>query len=89
MPRGLVICPPPILSSYGEFTFFAEMFSGGREKSLRMAPYYEAVAKAAGASFLDAGKVIETSAHDGIHLDADMQGRLGKAVAEVVRGMVG
>ena len=81
----LVICPPPILASFGERPEFAEMFAGGYEKSLRLAPAYEAVAREYGAAFLDAGKVIRSSAFDGIHLDTDAQVALGHAVAEKIR----
>ena len=87
VPKALVICPPPILATFGAFDFFAEMFVGGREKSLRLRPFYEAVAKEAGAAFLDAGAVISSSPYDGLHLDPEMQARLGEAVAEAVRGL--
>jgi len=45
------------------------------------------VAKEAGAAFLDAGAVISSSPYDGLHLDPEMQARLGEAVAEAVRGL--
>ncbi len=83
-PKAVVICPPPILNTFGAFAFFGEMFAGGYEKSLRLSPFYEAVAAQNGAAFLDAGQVIVTSAYDGIHLDVEMQGRLGEAVATVI-----
>ena len=84
-PKALVICPPPILGSFGAFDFFAEMMAGGYEKSLRLSPFYEAVAAESGAAFLDAGGIIKTSASDGIHLDVEMQARLGQAAAEAVK----
>ena len=88
VPKAIVICPPPILNTFGAFEFFGEMFAGGYEKSLRMAGFYETIAAAHGRAFLDAGKVIATSAYDGIHLDVGMQETLGKAVAGVVRANV-
>ena len=84
-PKAVVICPPPILATYGEFQFFGEMFSGAHEKSLRLAGFYQAVAAQHGAAFLDAGRHIATSAYDGVHLDVEMQARLGQAAAEAVR----
>jgi lysophospholipase L1-like esterase len=84
-PRMLVICPPPILATFGEREDFVEMFEGGYEKSLKLAPLYAAVAEEHGAAFLDAGVVIRSSAFDGIHLDADAQAALGRAVAEKLR----
>ena len=86
-PRALVICPPPILSTFGQAPLFAEMLLGGHEKSLRLRPFYEQVAKEAGARFFDAGSVITSSVFDGIHLDADMQAKLGTAVAAEVKTM--
>ena len=83
-PKVLVVCPPPILASFGERPEFSEMFAGGYEKSLRLAPAYEAVAREHGAAFLDAGKVIRSSAFDGIHLDPDAQFALGNAVADKI-----
>jgi len=85
VPKALVICPPPILDSFGGFDLFGEMFAGGHEKSLRLRPFYEAVAAESGAAFLDAGGIIKTSASDGIHLDVEMQARLGQAAAEAVK----
>lgn len=84
-PRVLLICPPPL----GTFSpWFAEMYAGGLEKSRALPPLYEAVARAAGAAFLDAGSVIATDGVDGVHLSADMQRRLGLAVAEAVRPLL-
>jgi len=86
-PKALVICPPPILSTFGEAPLFAEMLLGGHEKSLRLRPHYERIAQEAGAAFLDAGEHITSSAFDGIHLDPEMQTRLGRAVAAAARGL--
>ena len=87
IPKMLVICPPPILDRYGDVVEFVEMFAGGREKSLRLAPLYETVARENGAAFLDAGGVIESSPFDGIHLDLDAQAALGRAVAAKLRAL--
>ncbi len=87
VPKALVICPPPILNTFGKFDFFGEMFAGGREKSLRFPKFYQDVAKEAGASFFDAGTVIATSAYDGIHFDPNMQAKLGRTVAGVVKSL--
>ena len=83
-PKMLVICPPPILDQFGERPEFVEMFAGGHEKSLRLAPAYEAIAREHGAAFLNAGRVIHSSAFDGIHLDKGAQAALGRAVAETI-----
>ena len=84
-PRLLLVCPPPP----GAFSpDFAEMFAGAAEKARAMPPLYEAVARAAGAAFLDAGTVIATDGVDGVHLSADMQRRLGLAIADSVRPLL-
>jgi lysophospholipase L1-like esterase len=87
IPSMLVICPPTILENFGERSDFADMFAGGREKSLRLPPLYRAVATEHGAAFLNAGELIACSAFDGIHLDADAHAKLGAAVAEIVAGL--
>jgi lysophospholipase L1-like esterase len=86
-PKMLAICPPPILEKFGERPEFAEMFAGGHEKSLRLAPAYETIAREHGADFLSAGDVIRSSAFDGIHLDKDAQAALGNAVAKKVAAL--
>ena len=84
-PRLLLVCPPPL----GTFSpAFTEMFAGGAQKSRELPPFYEAAARAAGAAFLDAGTVITTDGVDGVHLSADMQRRLGLAIAEAVRPLL-
>lgn len=84
-PKMLVIGPPPILEEFGGRPDFVEMFAGGYEKSLRLAPAYEAVAREHGAAFLDAGKVTRSSAFDGIHFDLDAHAALGLAVANKIQ----
>jgi lysophospholipase L1-like esterase len=81
--RVLVICPPPVLEQGPIVT----EFTGSRELSLRLPPLYEALAKARGAAFLDAGKVIEVSPVDGIHFEPEAHIALGRAVAEAVKAL--
>lgn len=83
-PDMLVVCPPPILADHGERPDLAGMFAGGRDKSLRLAPLYAAVAEEHGAAFLDAGTLIASSSYDGIHLDTGAHRTLGRAVAEAL-----
>jgi lysophospholipase L1-like esterase len=83
-PKILVICPPPILNEFGARPDIREMFEGGYEKSLKLAPYYKIVAKEYGAAFLNAGEVIRSSPFDGIHFDKSEQTKLGRAVAETI-----
>jgi lysophospholipase L1-like esterase len=81
-PQILLIAPPPI----AKLTNYAEMFEGGREKSLLLSQRYHEVAEREGIGFLDAGAVIRCSELDGIHYEADQHELLGRAAAKAVRG---
>ena len=87
VPKILVICPPPILEQHGALDRFVDMFAGGYDKSVRLAPLYAEVASEHGAAFLNAGEFIQSSPFDGIHLDADAQAALGRAVADKIRSL--
>lgn len=75
------MAPPPAV----ELTMFAEMFGDAVEKSKGFEKHYRRVANEKGCYFLNAGDYIESSPLDGIHFEAEMHGRLGKAVAGKVR----
>ena len=81
-PKILLIAPPPI----AKLTNYAEMFEGGREKSVLLGQRYREVAEREGVTFLDAGSVIRCSDLDGIHYEADQHELLGLAAAKAVRG---
>jgi lysophospholipase L1-like esterase len=66
-PQVLLVCPPPIL----EVGCLAGMFAGGAAKSQALAAHVAAVAARQGVAFFDAGQVVQVSAVDGIHYDAD------------------
>jgi lysophospholipase L1-like esterase len=89
VPRILVICPPPVLDRYGEHSDLAEMFDGGRAKSLALPVQFAEVARLGGADLLDAGAIIQSSEFDGIHLDVDAHQKLGLAVADRLRRILG
>jgi lysophospholipase L1-like esterase len=84
-PQVLLIAPPPIL----EVGRFEEIFEGGAEKSLKFGAYYANIAETFGYYLIDAGKIIRSSPEDGIHFDASEHAKLGKAVAEKVREILG
>jgi lysophospholipase L1-like esterase len=83
VPKVLVLCPPPLgpLSPQA----FADMFAGGLEKSKLLPPAFEAIARAAGAEFLDLGKLTATDGVDGIHLSANAHRAIGQGVADKVK----
>lgn len=80
-PKVLLVSPAPL----AKLSWFEPMFEGGTEKSRHLAAEIEVNAREKGAHFFNAGSVIASSEHDGIHLDADAHATLGKALAERVR----
>ena len=48
-------------------------------------PYYEAIARAAGAEFLDVGRLTATDGIDGVHLTQAAHKAIGTGVAEKVK----
>ncbi len=85
-PEVLVVCPPPFAPL--EPTPFKDMFAGGEEKSHQLAAAFEEVAARRGFKLFQAGDVVQSSVVDGIHLEASEHGKLGRALAEAVRGIV-
>jgi lysophospholipase L1-like esterase len=78
VPEIIVVCPAPMLA---ELPMHAELFRGGYEKSLELAPFYKAMAERLGVRFFDAGSVMTSSKVDGFHLDPEAHAALGKAMA--------
>jgi lysophospholipase L1-like esterase len=79
-PKVLLICPPPLVEPEGRY--FDDLFDGAVEVSKKLSPYYRDVALEAGAAFLDAGAVIQSSPADGVHLSAESHAKLAAAVKE-------
>ncbi|MGV8986920.1 MAG: SGNH/GDSL hydrolase family protein [Cypionkella sp.] len=80
-PEVLVIAPPPIL----EVGCLAEMFAGGEAKSHGLSAAIQSMTARMGASFFDAGQIIQVSPVDGIHYEAEAQVTLGLAMAQTLR----
>ncbi|MCB1499573.1 MAG: SGNH/GDSL hydrolase family protein [Bauldia sp.] len=83
-PKVLLVAPAPLV----QMGWIADMFQGGTEKSKSLGKEYRRVAEDRGIAFLDAGTVITSSPIDGIHLDKDMQRKLGEAIAAMVPGIL-
>ena len=86
-PQILVVAPPAVTRT--ENAEFQEMFAGGDTASKRLAPLYAALAGETGCGFFDAGSVAQTTPLDGVHMDAENTRKVGKALAPVVRRMLG
>ncbi len=82
VPPILVVAPPPITTPVGKPSW--EKFEGAPARADRAADAYAAIAVEMECQFFDAGRVVSTSPHDGILLDADQHAVLGAALAKVV-----
>ena len=84
-PKLLLMAPPPV----AKLTEFVEMFEGAEVKSRRFSEHYWRIAEEQGCEFFDTSEVIVSSDIDGIHFEADEHQKLGKAVADLVRNILG
>jgi lysophospholipase L1-like esterase len=84
-PQVLLMAPPPI----GKLTEFAEMFEEAEARSRKFSVHYRRVAEEYGCKLLDTAEFIVSSDVDGIHLEVDAHRKLGQAVADKVRRMLG
>ena len=80
----LAIAPPPLRPA-GDF---AEMFSGAEARGEGLSDRMERFAKEEGAAYFDAGVVIDVDPLDGIHWSESAHGKLGRALIDVVKGLV-
>jgi lysophospholipase L1-like esterase len=88
-PKVLVVCPPPLGNVQPPDR--ADRFGGadGVAKIKALPALYEAIAKSAGAEFLDAGKFTPTEGVDGVHLTPDNHKALGNGIAKKVKDILG
>ena len=84
-PKVLLLAPPPLGIGFHN----REEWAGGPEKSHVLGSVLKEAAAAAGLPILDAGEFISTEVIDGVHLTAEAQRKLGGAVAEKVRVVLG
>jgi lysophospholipase L1-like esterase len=80
-PEVLMVCPPPL----ARLSEFAEMFEGGGAKSRRLSKHFAEQAREVGCWHFDAGRVVRTSAIDGVHWEARYHAAFGEAIAEEVK----
>lgn len=85
VPKILIVAPVPIV----ETGFLAEVFEGGAEKSRKLGPYMQAIAKRTNVGFFDAGTVAQVDPVDGIHLIPEALAAIGQAIATSVTEMMG
>lgn len=85
VPRILVVAPPHVRA--GRLGRPAQNRSVAESEAL--AGLYAEVATATGCSFFDAALVVQASSVDGVHLDAAATRRLGEALSDPVRELLG
>jgi lysophospholipase L1-like esterase len=74
----LLISPPLIVPTHNQEIM--QQFSSGFEKSRLLATHYADVATRMGCHFFDAASVAQSSAIDGIHLDAENHALLAQGI---------
>lgn len=80
-PTVLLVGPPPLR----ELGRLADMLTGAEQKSARLPELFLDLARRSDVLFLDASAIIEVSAVDGIHLDADAHKLLGQALGKMIK----
>ncbi len=85
VPPVLVVVPPPIRTPRGSL---APKFAGGEHKWVGLPDAVREVCNTLECPLFDAGTVIQSSAVDGVHLDADAHLALGDALQPVVRKLL-
>lgn len=89
-PKVLVVSPILIDPSYKNHTLFHDMFGEEAvERSEKFAEAFADFAREAGVYYLDAAKYGKASPKDGIHMDVESHEKLGKALAEKVKEILG
>ncbi|MDO4938286.1 MAG: hypothetical protein Q4E62_10240, partial [Sutterellaceae bacterium] len=86
-PKVLIVSPPKMNLTTSPF---AARFTGAKAKSDVLASLVKPVVTAKGAYFFDAATVVEYAEQaDQIHLTAEQHRKLGEAVAEEVKKILG
>lgn len=85
VPPILIVGPPLPGVPAGDM---AEKFDGASRKSTGLTAAYSAMAVEEGCTFFDAARVISTSRVDGVHLDADQHGVLGRELVGTVAALL-
>jgi lysophospholipase L1-like esterase len=84
-PPVLIVAPPPVRTPKGAI---APKFEGAALKARDLAAELEKIAAELGCAFVDAGRLVATSAVDGVHIDADQHLVLAHALAQKVVGLL-
>ncbi len=86
-PGVLVVAPPPLCGTAN--TEFSALFAGGVAESAMLASFYSEMAQDMGVDFFDAASVARTTPVDGVHMDAENTRTFGRALAPIVKLVLG
>lgn len=83
----ILLISPPFIEEHAEDPWLEDCYDFSRSAgvSRELSSWYRQLAEMYGCLFLDASRIVRTSAVDGIHLDEAEQGKLGRAVYETLR----
>lgn len=84
-PEILVVAHPPIREAKG---LVAAKFLGAEKRCVGLAHAFRQIAAEEHCHFFDAGGVVVSSPVDGVHLDADQHQVLGRALADILPGLL-
>lgn len=87
-PPVLLLCPPPV-GDMSHLPDLDEKFTGVAAKAKRFPQHYAAVAQQQGCAYLNTQTIVTPSTVDALHLEAGEHEKLGKAVAEKVKSLLG
>lgn len=85
-PKVLLVAPPALSEPSVSMEVWG--FEGAAERNAALPRLYRAAAQRAGVAFLDASAIVAADPADGIHLSAESQRALGRAVAGAVRPLL-
>ena len=88
-PEVLVVAPIRMGEHVADRWIGGEFDLASLEKDRQLAPAFEAVARRAGAHFLDAGAHITADDADCIHMNADGHAKLAELMADAVKAILG
>ncbi|WP_026659446.1 SGNH/GDSL hydrolase family protein [Butyrivibrio sp. AC2005] len=78
----ILLVSPPLVGTTGKGSWLEDCFDflNAARVSSELAIWYKQLAEMYNCAFLDASKIVSPSPADGVHIDADAHGKLGKAI---------
>ncbi|WP_010254388.1 GDSL-type esterase/lipase family protein [Treponema primitia] len=90
VPQVLVIAPAPVSPDIGKYIFGHEFGPQAYEKSLEFSCLYKQIAASRGCAFIDCAPLKFTlNPRDGLHYSREDHTKLGSAVADKIRELLG